>query len=96
MSFSLPLEIARGLDLDRAESGPEGQEEDEALHPAADEYLQPELREPAFVSPEDIFQRRGGGIGVGVGGGGGGGGGSGGIAGGVEEGGEKMMPDETF
>ncbi|CAN0553423.1 unnamed protein product, partial [Ectocarpus sp. 12 AP-2014] len=44
VSFSLPLEIARGLDLDRAESGQEGQEEDEALHPAADEYLQPELR----------------------------------------------------
>lgn len=94
MSFSLPLEIARGLDLDRAESGPEGQEEDEAMHPAADEYLQPELREPAFVSPEDIFQRRGGGIGVG--GGGGGGEGYAGGAGGGEAGGEKMMPDETF
>lgn len=91
VSFSLPLEIARGLDLDRAESGPEGQEEDDALHPAADEYLQPELREPAFVSPEDVFQRRGGGSG----GGGVGGGGSGGVAGGGE-GGEKMMPDETF
>lgn len=88
VSFSLPLEIARGLDLDRAESGPEGREEDEALHPAADEYLQPELREPAFVSPEDIFQRRGGGGGIG--------GGSGGIAEGGERGGEKMMPDETF
>eukprot|EP00903_Cladosiphon_okamuranus_P008738 g8370.t1 len=91
VSFSLPLEIARGLDLDRAESGPEGQEEDEALHPAADEYLQPELREPAFVSPEDIFQRRGGG---GIGGGGAGGPGGGG--GGDEAGCEKMLPDETF
>eukprot|EP00752_Nemacystus_decipiens_P006507 g5859.t1 len=100
VSFSLPLEIARGLDLDRAESGPEGQEEDEALHPAADEYLQPELREPAFVSPEDIFQRRGGGGGGGgggIGGGDGHGAGSGdGVKGGVEEGREKMMPDETF
>lgn len=57
VSFSLPLEIARGLDLDRAESGAEGQEEDEALHPAADEYLQPELREPAFVGPEDLLSR---------------------------------------
>ena len=55
VSFSLPLEIARALDLDRAESGPEGREEDEALHPAAKEYLQPELREPAFIGPEDLL-----------------------------------------
>lgn len=56
VSFSLPLEIARGLDLDRAECGPEAsQEEDEALHPAAQEYLQPELRAPAILRPEDLF-----------------------------------------
>lgn len=52
VSFSLPLEIARGLDMDRAESGAEGDEDDVALHPAADAYLQPELRVPAFVGPE--------------------------------------------
>lgn len=53
MSFSLPLEIARGLDLDRVES-PQAMEEDEALHPATNEYLQPELREPAFLGQEDL------------------------------------------
>lgn len=55
VSFSLPLEIARGLDLDRAENAADDFEDDEALHPAADEYLQPELREPAFVVAEDLL-----------------------------------------
>lgn len=54
VSFSLPLEIARSLDLDRAESVGDGYEEDETLNAAPEEYLQPELREPAFLGPEDL------------------------------------------
>lgn len=47
--------MARGLDLDRVGS-PQAKEEDAALHPAANEYLQPELREPAFLGKEDLIK----------------------------------------
>lgn len=46
--------------MDQAESGLDAQEEDEALHPAAQEYLQPELREPAILGPEDLLSAIGG------------------------------------
>ena len=52
------MEIARGLDLDRAENG--SWEREEALDPTTNEYLQPELREPAFVGAEDLLNGPGG------------------------------------
>ena len=54
------MEIARGLDLDRAENGSWEQGENEALDPTTNEYLQPELREPAFVGAEDLLNGPGG------------------------------------
>lgn len=62
VSFSLPLEIARGLDLDMEEESADGLHghmdgNDNLNHPEADEYLQPELRHREFLGSEALLGR---------------------------------------